>query len=154
MQPIEDQLQQREPDQWKPCSGEISHMVNRLEIVERRRRMRQLASTATLSLVLFAVGAVLIGGFVIYREPQFGGIGCTECLSHAPAYHDHLTGVAAMTDLELAERIKTHLDLCKCCKMKFNETYPDAAIAAMGRERPWPLSGQVAFSVPRAGPLY
>ena len=130
---------QDQQDQWSPCpTGQISNMVKRINRSERRQRLRQLATTGALSLALFAVGAIVVGGFVMYQEPHFGGIGCTECLSHAAAYHDHVTGTAPMKDLELAGRIEAHMKQCICCRAKFNIAYPDAKLAALGMERqPW-----------------
>ena len=142
------------PDEWEPCQGEISILVRQLDKVERRRRIRQLASTATLSLVLFAVGAVLVGGFVLYREPQFGGIGCTECLSHAADYRDHLTGVKPMANLELAGKIKTHLEQCKCCGAKFRMAYPDVTLATVGMESIPRAQYHMAFMLAQSTPSY
>lgn len=129
-------------------------MVRQLDKGERRKRFRQLASTATLGLLLFAVGAVVVGGFAIYREPHFGGIGCTECLSHAADYRDHLTGVKPMADMELAGKIKTHLELCKCCGAKFKMAYPDVSLAGLGMESPPLAYYRVAFSVAKNTPAY
>jgi hypothetical protein len=112
-------------DDWQACPpGELTRMVGRLGARERRARFGQLASIGLLSMLLFAAGAILVGGFVIYDEPTFGGISCTDCLSHAGEYHNHLIGTAPMVDVELVGRIETHLEKCDCCREKFRQTYP------------------------------
>jgi hypothetical protein len=113
-------------DDWQACpSGELTQMVGRLNARERRARFAQLASSGLMSMLLFAAGAILVGGFVIYQEPMFGGISCTDCLSHANEYHDHLLGSSPMADVELASQIETHLEECLCCRTKFGQAYPD-----------------------------
>lgn len=128
-------------------------MVRRLDKAERGVRLRQLARTATLSLVLFATAAVAVG-YIVYKEPQFGGIGCTECLSHAAEYRDHLTGVKPMTDAALAISIKTHLELCKCCGAKFRQAYPDVSLARVGMENQLLEPHRFAFTVASNLPGY
>lgn len=116
-------------DEWQSCpAGELSRLAKRLNVRERRVRLWQLASTGLLSMFLFAAGAILIGGFVIYEEPTFGGISCTDCLSHSDEYHAHLVGKLPMADAELAASIETHLKLCGCCRTKFHHAYPDVAL--------------------------
>lgn len=152
---IDDQSGTQQQEPWEPCAGgEISQMVKRLNSVERRQRVRQLASTGLLSMALFAVGAIVIGGFVVYQEPQFGGIGCTECLSHAAEYRDHVTGVTLMADLQLADKIAIHFQKCKCCRMKFNEAYPDVTLAAIGSENLLLPANRLAFSLASTIPRY
>jgi len=133
-------------DPWQPCQDEISKMVRQLGKVDRRRRFRQLASTATLGLVLGAVGTVA-AGLVFYQEPDFGGIGCAECLSHAAEYRDHLAGDRPMADLQLASSIKSHLDQCRCCGAKFRLAYPEVSLASIGMENPPWRSGRFVFAV-------
>ncbi len=149
------QSEDQQHDQWEPCvDGEISQMVRRLNRSERGRRLRQLASTSMVSLVLFAVGAIVAGGFVFYQEPQFGGIGCTECLSHAAEYRDHVTGAALMADADLAGRIEVHLAKCACCRAKFNEAYPGVTLAMLGTENPGLRPTRMAFSLAQVTPGY
>jgi hypothetical protein len=113
-------------DDWQACPpGELTRMARRLSARERRARFSQLASNGLLSMLLFAAGAILVGGFVIYEEPTFGGISCTDCLSHADEYHNHLVGKVTMADVELVGRIETHLELCLCCRAKFRQAYPE-----------------------------
>jgi hypothetical protein len=129
-------------DDWQACPpGELTRMARRLSARERRARFSQLASNGLLSMLLFAAGAILIGGFVIYEEPTFGGISCTDCLSHADEYHNHLIGKVTMADVELVGQIETHLELCLCCRVKFRQAYPEV------------LPKQVAISEMRIGPL-
>ncbi len=92
-------------------------------------------------MLLFAVGAILVGGFVIYEEPMFGGISCTDCLGHVVEYHDHLVGKSPMTDIELVAMIETHLKKCDSCRTKFHQAYSDV-----------PLE-QLTKTVLRLGPL-
>ncbi len=116
-------------DDWQACPpGEISRMVGKLDARERRARFRQLASSGLLSMLLLAAGAILVGGFVIYEEPTFGGISCTDCLGHAVEYHDHLVGNGPMADVKLVGRIEKHLELCLCCRVKFQQAYPDVPL--------------------------
>ena len=123
-------------DDWTPCQpGELTRMVKRLDAVERRTRHRQLARTGLLSLLLFAVGIVLVGGLGVFQEPDFGGIRCSECLVHAEDYYRHLRGETLMADLAVAEQMKTHLQLCDRCRDKFYMMYPDVAISAIGELR-------------------
>ena len=110
-------------------------MVGRLDARERRTRFRRLASSGLLSMLLFAAGAILVGGFVIsekstviYEEPMFGGISCTDCLSHAVEYHDHLVGKSSMADVELVAMIETHLKMCDHCRTTFLEAYSDVSL--------------------------
>ena len=142
--------------QWEPCGGEISQMVSRLDRVERGKRTRQLASTAMLSLVIFATGAIVVGGFLAFREPQFGGIGCTECLAHAAEYRDHVAGVAPMSDLQLAGKMKIHLEQCPCCRTKFGEAYPDITLAnsSLGIENPLLRLDRFSFALASTSPRY
>jgi len=113
-------------DDWQACPpGEITRLVNRLNSRERRARFGQLATTGLVSMLLFAAGAILFGGFVAYEEPTYGGIACTDCLAHAAAYHDHLVGSETVADVELIGKIKTHLEMCSCCRAKFHQAYPD-----------------------------
>lgn len=116
-------------DDWQACPpGELSRMVGRVGARERRARFRQLASSGLLSMLLFAAGAIVVGGFVIYEEPTFGGISCTDCLGHAAAYHSHLVGDCPMADVQLVAKIETHLEKCNCCRAKFHQTYPDVPL--------------------------
>lgn len=150
-----DSTKDRSLDSWEPCAeGQLSQVVARLNRSERNKRARQLASTATVSLVLFAVGAIVVGGFVFYQEPQFGGIGCTECLAHAAEYRDHVTGTTLMADVELASRIEAHLAKCGCCKAKFNEAYPGVTLATLGTENPGLRPMRLAFSFAQVAPGY
>jgi hypothetical protein len=129
-------------DDWQDCSsGELTRMVGRLDARERRARFRQLASSGLLSMLLIAAGAILIGGFVIFEEPTFGGITCTDCLGHAVEYHDHLVGNSPMADVELVTMIETHLKECASCRTKFQQAYSDV-----------PLE-QLTKTVLRLGPL-
>ena len=116
-------------DNWQACPpGELSRMVGRLGARDRRARFRQLASSGMLSMLLFAVGAILVGGFVIYEEPMFGGISCTDCLGHAVEYHDHLISKSLMADVELVAMIETHLKKCASCRTKFHQAYSDVPL--------------------------
>ncbi len=116
-------------DNWQACPpGELTRMVGRLAARERRARFKQLASSGLLSMLLFAAGAILVGGFVIYEEPTFGGISCTDCLAHAVEYHDHLLGKSSMTDVELVAMIETHLKKCDHCRTRFLKAYSDVSL--------------------------
>ena len=116
-------------DEWQPCPpGELNRMVGRLDARERRARFRQLTSTGLMSMLLFAAGAILVGGFAIYEEPMYGGVSCTDCLSHADEYYSHLVGKGPMADLELVAKIETHLEMCLCCRAKFHQAYPDVPL--------------------------
>ena len=116
-------------------------MVGRLDARERRALFRQLASSGLLSLLLIAAGTILVGGFVIYEEPMFGGISCTDCLSHAVEYHDHLVGKSSMADVELVAMIETHLKMCDHCRTTFLKAYSDVSLE------------QLTKTVLRLGPL-
>jgi len=116
-------------DDWQACPpGEITRLVKRLDSRERRARFGQLATTGLVSMLLFAAGAILFGGFVAYEEPTFGGIACTDCLAHAAEYHEHLVGSEPVADAELMGKIKTHLEMCPCCRAKFHQAYPDVPL--------------------------
>ncbi len=129
-------------DNWQACPpGELTRMVGRLGARQQRARFRQLAVNGLLSMLLFAAGAILVGGFVIYEEATFGGITCTVCLGQAAEYHDHLVGKSPMTDVKLVAMIETHLKKCDSCRAKFHQAYPDV-----------PLE-QLTKTVLRLGPL-
>ena len=120
---------QNKTDDWTPCQpGELTRMVKRLDAAERRTRYRQLARTGLLSMLVFAIGTMLVGGLGVFREPNYGGIRCSECIAHAEEYYQHLLGETLMADLTLAEQMKTHLELCDRCRPKFYKMYPDVAM--------------------------
>ena len=138
---------------WKPCQpGELSRMARRLDAVERRARYRQLVSTGLLSMSLFAVGVILIGGVAVFREPNFGGIRCSECLAHAEEYHEHLLGETLMADLTLVGQMKTHLELCDRCRGKFYQAYPDVAASPM--DEMWFQPPRLTFAVALSSRAY
>ena len=128
-------------------------MVGRLGARERRARFRHLASSGLLSMLLFAAGAILVGGFVIYEEPTFGDISCTDCLGHAVEYHDHLVGKIPMTDVELVAKLETHLKMCASCRAKFHQAYPDVPLEQLTKTdlRLGPLLPTFAVALARAG---
>ncbi len=128
-------------------------MVGRLGARERRTRFRQLASSGLLSMLLFAAGAILVGGFVIFDEPTFGGISCTDCLGHAVEYHDHLISKSLMADVELVAMIETHLKKCAHCRAKFHQAYSDVPLEQLTKTdlRLGPLLPTFAVALARAG---
>jgi hypothetical protein len=128
-------------------------MVGRLGARERRTRFRQLASSGLLSMLLFAAGAILVGGFVIYEEPTFGGISCTDCLGHAVEYHDHLIGKNSMADVELVAMIETHLKMCDHCRSTFLKAYSDIPLEQLTKTvlRLGPLLPTFAMALSPAG---
>lgn len=114
-------------EDWQACpSGELARMTARLDAGLRGARFRQLSVTGLMSLLICAAGTILLGGFVFYAEPTFGGITCTDCLTHADEYHGYMVGKNPTMDPDLAKKIKKHLKKCGCCRAKFHETYPDA----------------------------
>lgn len=113
-------------DDWQACPpGEFTRVVGRMSARERRARFKQLASTGLLSMLLLTAGTILVGGFVFYEEPTFGGITCTVCLGHAAEYHDHFVGKSPIVDVELVAMLETHLKMCASCREKFHQAYPD-----------------------------
>ena len=141
-------------DNWQACPpGELTRMVGRLGARERRARLRQLASSGLLTMLLFAAGTVLFGGFVIYEEPMFGGISCTDCLGHAAEYHDHLVGKRPIVDVGLVAAIETHLKKCDSCRAKFHQAYPDIPLEQLTKTdlRLGPLLPTFAVALAPAG---
>ncbi len=141
-------------DNWQACPpGELTRMVERLGARERRARFRQLASSGLLSMLLIAAGTILVGGFVIYEEPTFGGISCTDCLGHAAEYHNHLVGKSPMADIELVAKIKTHLEMCASCRSKFHQAYSDVPLEQLTKTdlRLGPLPPTFAVALSPAG---
>ena len=141
-------------DDWQACPpGVLTRMVTQLDARQRRARFRQLAGTGLLTMLLGAVGIILFGGFVLYEEPTFGGISCTDCLVHAAEYHNYLVGKNPAMDADLAGKIKSHLEKCGCCRAKFHQAYPDAPVGHLAtRElRLWPRLPTLAVALTPAG---
>ena len=128
-------------------------MVGRLDARERRARFRQFASSGLLSILLIAAGTILVGGFVMYEEPTFGGISCTDCLGHAAEYHNHLVGKSPMANVELVAKIETHLEMCASCRSKFHQAYSDIPLEQLTKTdlRLGPLLPTFAVALSPAG---
>ena len=84
---------------------------------------------------------------MVYEEPTFGGISCTDCLAHADEYHEHFLGDGPVVDVKLVERIESHLKLCLCCRAKFHQAYPDIPQNQFAEVGPWFRLGLPMFAV-------
>jgi hypothetical protein len=121
-------------DDWQACPpGELARMAKRLDAGLRGARFSQLAVTGLMSLLICAAGIILLGGFVFYSEPTFGGISCTDCLAQADEYHGYLVGKNPTMDPDLAGKIKKHLQKCGYCRAKFHESYPDTPLGPLAQ---------------------
>ncbi len=124
----------RNHEDWQACPpGELARMTARLDARLRGARFKPLAVTALMSFLICAVGTILLGGFLFYSEPTFGGIACTDCLSHADEYHGYLVGKNPTMDPSLVKKIEKHLNECDYCRMKFHESYPDTPLGPLAQ---------------------
>lgn len=112
-------------DEWNDCpAGELSRMASRLNLSQKRAHTRKLYRSSLLSMLLVAVGVVVVGSVLTPISNHYGGITCAECKSHFETYHSHLTGVAQIGDSALSSSMATHLANCGFCKEKFRQSYP------------------------------
>ncbi len=124
-----DQELKNDRGEWDSCpAGELTRMVRRIDAAHRRKQTFELARTGMFSMLLVACGVLVFGNFFVARDFTFGGISCTECVQHFPAYHDHLKGEVAVEDVELLASLETHLAKCERCQSNFRKMYSDVAL--------------------------
>jgi hypothetical protein len=117
---------QIEHGDWQPCPpGEMTRLAKRLDSLQRGARFNQLVGTGLLSMFLCAVGTVLIGGYLLYQEPNSEGYSCRDCQAHAAEFHDLIIGKKASMDAKQEKLIRKHLKKCNGCRAKFQQAFPD-----------------------------
>ncbi len=123
-------------DQWDACNpGELTNLVHRLDGRQRAAHRRQILNTALVSTIVFACVVLSLGSF-LGKSGHYGGIACSECREHIPAYQLHLIGQSKLEDEDLLASMKIHLQKCKMCRSEFNTLYPEQRITVSSTTRP------------------
>lgn len=122
---------------WEACpTGELTHMVQRLDAKQNRARRKQIYGTALLSSAVFAGIVLAVGSLMGPGGNGYGGIRCAECRDHFTDYQLHIAGEQMSNDAEFLLSMKTHLEKCTFCREKFNALYPDHRVANAAAMRP------------------
>jgi len=99
--------QTTQDSEWSQCeSGEIGHLVGRMQANRRHRQLR------TISTVGSAMVVVLVAALMFMKPPQnhVGGISCKDVISQAEEY------LADRIKASLRDQIDIHLAGCEKCR--------------------------------------
>jgi hypothetical protein len=113
-------------DAWQPCpSGEIGRMVGQLHTQRQRHQLKQFGGGVAALVLVAAV--VMAGRGLRTRQspsgPIHGGIACSQVMPLLQAYRDDTLAP------EVAERVRTHLEQCPNCGLKYRQMYAHATVA-------------------------
>lgn len=130
-------------DDWHDCpTGELSQMVGRLNVAQRRARMKKFYGKAAACVLLVAVGVFAVGTVLSSR---YGGISCPECQEHFVAFYNHQTKAADMDDA-LVSSMTRHLEKCGGCRSAFEKNYPGVLPAELSDQLAVPIFAIANFS--------
>jgi len=127
---------------WDACpQGELLRMAKRLDARDRRVQVGRFFRAATASMLLIAVGVLVVGfmGGLTGSDltgngltNNSAGINCAECRENFAAYHESLQLVfqdagpskTESLDPAFSQRMADHLAKCRYCRQQFDERFP------------------------------
>ena len=137
----------RQPELWDVCeSGELTNMVHRLDVKQRRARRRKALSTAFVSTSAVAFAVVALGTFMNQSNLKYGGLTCLFCRGHFAEFQAHHAGQSVHEDANFIKNMSLHLKDCNPCRDEFNLRYPKTPFASVSAHRMIPIALQPVFT--------
>ncbi len=118
-------------------------MAGRLDARDRRAQVGRLFRVATVSMLLIAVGVLVVGSMGGLGGADIRRITCTECREHFIAYNHFLdpdsldpnaSEIEPLTPA-MGQSMTTHLGYCVSCRRLFQDEFPGVLTTARVPQR-------------------